>query len=274
MDDTYLFVDYGYLKLAADDTMQRVFGCQSDLNFSTIKQAAKAKRAFLYYCTPEQQIGETEAEYERRIEPTTKLFNEVSNLYAFHVRKGVLRGDGKRTRQKEIDVLIATDMLTHGFNKNMSKGILIAGDLDFRPAVEALVRNGVLVEVWYEPSTGSKDLALASDFGKQLDLRTFYNWSTGQFHKNQLFPQQVSEIVPFDVPFPRQTKNDRYKFGISRNSDGGYLLKVVHSTGLSEHYSHRDCIGKTTLDIISALVIGGVMSDNLPMREPHHHSRE
>jgi uncharacterized LabA/DUF88 family protein len=73
------------------------------------------------------------------------------------MRLGSLRGAPKKRRQKEVDVLLAADMLTHGYDGNMDKAILIAGDLDFRRVVEALVRRGVFVEVWYEPKSGAAE---------------------------------------------------------------------------------------------------------------------
>jgi uncharacterized LabA/DUF88 family protein len=49
-------------------------------------------------------------------------------------------------------------MLRHGFDGNMEKAVLLAGDLDFRPIVEALVRRGVFVEVWYEKNSAAQEL--------------------------------------------------------------------------------------------------------------------
>ncbi|MBD2254416.1 NYN domain-containing protein [Nostoc parmelioides] len=53
------------------------------------------------------------------------------------------RPTGKaKKEQKEIDIMIAVDMLTHSFQKNMDEATLLAGDLDFKPLIDALVLNG------------------------------------------------------------------------------------------------------------------------------------
>src|SRR5258708_30770666 len=84
----------------------------------------------------------------------------------------------KEPRQKEVDILLAVDMLTHGFNGSMQKAVLVAGDLDFRRIVEALVRNGVFVEIWYRRTSIAPDLPGAADFGQEIRFRRLYEWST------------------------------------------------------------------------------------------------
>src|SRR5216684_2723392 len=77
-------------------------------------------------------------------------------------------------REKEVDILLATDMLTHGFNGSMGNAVLLSGDLDFRPIVEALVRHGVFVEVWYHRSSIARELPGAADFGREIRFRQLY----------------------------------------------------------------------------------------------------
>jgi hypothetical protein len=63
----------------------------------------------------------------------------------------------------------------------MSRAALLAGDLNFRPVVEALVRGGVFVEVWYEKTSGARDLYWAADQGRLIDWNMLYNWSSEAF---------------------------------------------------------------------------------------------
>jgi uncharacterized LabA/DUF88 family protein len=62
------------------------------------------------------------------------------------VRQGWL-SPGKKRQQKEVDVLLAVDMLTRSFYKNMTKAVLLAGDRDFKPVVE------VVELAWTGPGT-------------------------------------------------------------------------------------------------------------------------
>lgn len=142
-ENTYLFIDGEYLRRVHNDALQSVFNRDGELAFELVKHEARAQRVFVYDCLDDlRRAGESESAYEGRIATQESFFDGIRSLNGVHVRLGSLRGTPKRFRQKEVDVLLATDMLTHGYDGNMRQAILIAGDLDFRPIVEALVRRG------------------------------------------------------------------------------------------------------------------------------------
>lgn len=87
----------------------------------------------------------------------------LRSLRGWHVIEGVVKRTGKRAQQKEIDILIAVDMLTHTYRRNMHRATFIAGDQDFRPLVEAIVRDGMFIELWYGSASVSSELMLAVD---------------------------------------------------------------------------------------------------------------
>ena len=49
--------------------------------------------------------------------------------------------------EKGVDILLATDMITHGYKNNYDVAILVAGDNDFVGALQAVKDNGKNVEV-------------------------------------------------------------------------------------------------------------------------------
>lgn len=59
----------------------------------------------------------------------------------FH-RKGTRKSKG-------VDIALATDMLTHAHRKNYDVAILVSGDGDFFPLVEAVKNEGRRVAVWF-----------------------------------------------------------------------------------------------------------------------------
>src|SRR5713226_9055235 len=156
-EHTYLFIDGEYLRRIHNETMQAFFGVDGDLDLEEIKDEASAVRAFFYDSIDDApREGETEEACQTRLGPLEQFFARARALSGVHVRLGTVvgkRSRKKEPRQKEVDILLATDMLTHGFNGSMQKAVLLAGDLDFRPIVEALVRHGVFVEVWYHRSS-------------------------------------------------------------------------------------------------------------------------
>jgi hypothetical protein len=80
----------------------------------------------------------------------------------------------------------------HAFNKNMWHATLIAGDLDFKPLVDALVNVGVHVHVFYEPRSASKRLYRSADVAVPMTLDDFWNWSTRSYQRGHPKPTRSS----------------------------------------------------------------------------------
>lgn len=69
----------------------------------------------------------------------------------------------KSGRSKRVDITLATDMLLHACRKHFDIAILVAGDEDYVPLVQAVQREGALVYVWFVPDGLSDHLAHAAD---------------------------------------------------------------------------------------------------------------
>jgi uncharacterized LabA/DUF88 family protein len=187
--DTYLFIDGEYLRQIHRDVMREFFGVDGELDIGEAKHQAQAVRAFFYDSIDDiPRPGETEETCRARIAPLQEFFARTSALSGVHVRLGTVAG--KRRRQKEVDILLATDMFTHGFNGSMRTAVLLSGDLDFRPIIEALVRHGVFVEVWYHRSSIAQELPGAADFGRELRFRQLYSSNTEAFKDAYRIPRE------------------------------------------------------------------------------------
>jgi uncharacterized LabA/DUF88 family protein len=192
---TYAFIDGGYVREVLDRAMKEVFGIPGDLAPEKIAPA-DVTRAYFYDCIDElRKDSETEAEFQARREELNKRISRMRSRPGFHFRPGTL-SRGRRQTQKEVDVLLAVDMLTHGFNRNMTHAVLVTGDLDFRPVVEALVRTGVFVNVWYEKRTAADALPLAADFGSELNWHALYDWNSQSFMEEHRKPIETSAHGP------------------------------------------------------------------------------
>jgi len=73
----------------------------------------------------------------------------------FHKSKG--------RRSKRVDISLATDMLTHAHRKNYDIAILVSGDEDYVPLVEAVAAEGCRVVLWALPNGLSPRLEQAVD---------------------------------------------------------------------------------------------------------------
>lgn len=69
----------------------------------------------------------------------------------------------KGRRSKRVDITLATEMLTHAHRKNYDIAVLVAGDEDYVPLVEAVQREGRQVALWMLESGLSPALKKACD---------------------------------------------------------------------------------------------------------------
>ena len=66
-------------------------------------------------------------------------------------------------RSKRVDVTLATEMLTHAHRGNFDIAVLVAGDEDYVPLVEAVKSEGRRVAVWFVGSGLSPALRRSAD---------------------------------------------------------------------------------------------------------------
>src|SRR5438067_5819506 len=146
LGDTYLFIDGGYLREVYRDLFDPLFGGGYAVDYKSVKETFNARRVFLYDCLDDvQKAGESKADFDARVQQQQDYFDAIDKVDGVHVCYGVL-SHGRKRQQKEVDVLLAVDMLTHSFSKNMDEAVLLSGDRDFRPVVESVVRLGTHVK--------------------------------------------------------------------------------------------------------------------------------
>lgn len=176
-DITYLFIDGGYLKRVFQETVGKIFGDQYEIDYWAIKQELRSRRAFYYDCVDNIPIeGESDADFEARVQQQEEYLDFIDSLEGFHVRRGHL-SRGRTKQQKEVDVLLAVDMMSHSFNRNISKAVLISGDRDFKPVVQSIAMAGTYVEVMFWKKTGSKELGREADNVNLLDMVQLVRWA-------------------------------------------------------------------------------------------------
>jgi hypothetical protein len=71
-------------------------------------------------------------------------------------------------RSKRVDITLATDMLVHATRRNYDIAVLVAGDEDYVPLVQAVQAEGRGVHLWSIPDGLSPALVHAVD--EQLDI--------------------------------------------------------------------------------------------------------
>lgn len=104
----------------------------------------------------------------RLMQEQDRLFAAVRALPRHEVRLGSMarRGnEGSYTyHQKQIDTMISVDIVEAAVSGQVQTIVLVAGDADFKPAIEAAKRHGVLTVLWSGPRhTTHDELAQLAD---------------------------------------------------------------------------------------------------------------
>ena len=172
MGVTAVFIDGAYLEkvLRYDHGWARInFGSLVD---TMVGERDELLRAYYYHCLPYRSAAPT-AEEETRYKKRRGFYDALRYIPRFEVRLGRLafRGsdqDGNPIfQQKRVDLMLGVDMALLAGKQRVSKVVLLSGDSDFTPAVEAVKREGVLVTLWHGSRSNqtrpSDDLIQACD---------------------------------------------------------------------------------------------------------------
>ena len=190
----YLFIDGRYLDLRYSELISGFFNVPGDLDVAAVIAASGAQRRYYYNAIDDKQRpNESDEAHEARVDAQVKRIEAVEDIPGCHVRYGSISGRRiRKRRQKKVDVQLAVDALLHSFHRNIFFFILVAGDLDFKPLVDALVSLGVHTEIWYEPKSSSREFYSSSDKALTITLRRAWEWSTEAFQRDHPLPGLAS----------------------------------------------------------------------------------
>ena len=153
-----VFIDGGYL-----DKVLKFDHGSPEIDYAAfarrLTEPHDVLRTYYYHCLPYQSPQPTDAE-RRRYQAKHRFMTALGFLSRFEVRLGRLakRGhddDGKPVFvQKRVDTMIGVDMALLAGKGKIDKAVVLSGDSDMVPAVEAAKREGVLVALWHGKYSG------------------------------------------------------------------------------------------------------------------------
>jgi uncharacterized LabA/DUF88 family protein len=182
VDKVAIFVDGGYLaKILFPITGSSVFPIDFGKLSEVLAVGQSRLRTYYYNCPPYVAPSPTPEE-TRRASKAHSFYDALNRLPRFQVRLGRLEFRGNKADgspifvQKRVDALLSVDMVQLGLTRQIGKVILLAGDSDFLPAIEAVKAAGVLVELWHGPKdTYHAELWQACDERVQIDSATLHS---------------------------------------------------------------------------------------------------
>lgn len=233
-ETAYLFVDGGYLRGVLNGLSRDLFQVPIELSPHSLSNGFR--RVFYYDCPPEQRDNETSDEFSQRSALYESWLGRLRETPGIHLVEGSTSGRRKQ-RQKQVDVAIAVDMLSHSYRQNMTQATLLSGDLDFKPVVDALVRDGMWVTVWCEQSSASRELWLSADSRRDLSTRTIFDVLSDDVLRRFPRPDEFSQRRLTDV-------SGAVRRGYSaRDRSTAYLLETPQRWEVILHPEH-DPVGE------------------------------
>ena len=142
-DRVMVFIDGSNLYHSVKATFQR-----TDIDMGKLAEKLLERRRLIRVYYYNARVGRRE-EPERYKRQET-FFNGVAQTPYFELKLGRLVYQGWPSSppyEKGVDIMLATDLLTHSFKNNYDIGILVAGDADYVGALQAVKDNGKNIEV-------------------------------------------------------------------------------------------------------------------------------
>ena len=165
-----IFIDGGYLTKVLENNFGR-----PSLDYQKLSDKLSAPnsrlRTYYYDCMPYQSNPPTLEEKQKHSAKSKFIHAIIRNVQRFQFRQGRLRKTGEgQFEQKRIDVLLGIDMVRLCSKKQIDTVVLIAGDSDLVPAVEACKEEGAIVQLYYVGRSVSDELLNVCD--ERYEIKT------------------------------------------------------------------------------------------------------
>ena len=178
MSKCAIYIDGGYL----DNVLQNDYGAARVDMGKLAEKASKNDellRAYYYHCMPYQSNPPTDEE-SLRFNAKRRFIDAISHIPRFQVRLGKLQFQGETTQgrsifvQKRVDMMLGVDMALLAIKHRVDRIVLLTGDSDTIPAVEAVKPEGVVVTLLHGPLKGrappSRELYKLVDERVEIDV--------------------------------------------------------------------------------------------------------
>jgi uncharacterized LabA/DUF88 family protein len=164
-----VFIDNGYLSKVLNDGKKIDF-----LKFcDKVCDGKERLRTYFYDCKP--YISDPPTNEEKiKTSQYNKFAGKVEALPRFQMRFGKLRKnkDGSY-EQKRVDILLAVELVRLSWSGQIGHAVIVTGDSDFVPAIEAAKDAGVITRLYYSRTAVHDELLSAVDERFEMDPAFF-----------------------------------------------------------------------------------------------------
>lgn len=156
-----ILIDGAYLEKVRENDFE---GTRVDIGKLGDELAGQIERlrTYFYHCMPYTSNPSTQEE-RNRLAAMDSFISVLKRLPRLQVRLGKLQRIGNLFKQKRVDIWMAVDLVRMSASRQIDKAIIITGDSDMVPAIEAAKDSGVVVVLYYSPNARHDELLQACD---------------------------------------------------------------------------------------------------------------
>lgn len=160
-----IFIDNGYLSKVLNDGKKIDF-----VKFSEVVCDGKERlKTYFYDCKPYVSEPPTNDE-KTKVSQYNKFASKVERLPRFQMRYGKLRKNHDGSfEQKRVDILLAVERVRLSWSGQIGHAVIVSGDSDFVPAIEAAKDAGVITKLYYSRRSVHDELLSAVDERVEMD---------------------------------------------------------------------------------------------------------
>ncbi len=179
-------------------------------------------------------IRQESSENPRLAENQDRFLNALYETEYLEVKLGIWKPRGHTMVEKGVDVMIAADLISHAYEDHYDVAILVSGDADFYPALQAVKDVGKQVEVAAFDSNLSSESARFADVVTRFS-KSYFNdlWMSGG-KKNELTQAAARrQLVTDEAASP------------NGEDKGGAGFKNAHRSNGNNRGNNRNGVGST-----------------------------
>ena len=148
---------------------------RNDIRFGKFAEKLAGERELVrtYYYNVKQESN------AKGVEEQQKFLSALYEIPYLEVKLGIVKQRGEAMVEKGVDMMIGVDILKNAYEDLYDSAILVSGDGDFYPALQAAKDQGKHVEIAAFETNISPETARIADFHLKLNKTFFANlWMT------------------------------------------------------------------------------------------------
>jgi len=211
---------------------------RNDIKFGKFAEKLAGERNLVrtyYYNIKQEQRG-------RGSEDQEKFLSALYDIPYLEVKLGIVKQRGDAMVEKGVDMMIGVDILKNAYEDLYDTAILVSGDGDFYPALQAAKDQGRHVEIAAFETNISPETARIADLHIKLNKTYFSNlWMTKTDQKNAAKSYNKEEVPDeFSSPEGENKKPKRKTPSRPATQKRSYNSKYKPKTSRAKSSSRRE----------------------------------